>query len=242
MERKINAFHLKIIAIVAMLINHIGQGFSIYEYNHFLFFSTEFIGKLTFPIMAYLLVEGFYYTKNLKKYMLRMALFWVISIYPFHLLHAQGTPFEPIELVNNIFFTLLMGLLMLRAIKKITNKGIRIFIVIVFSLLTAMSDWSVVGIFMIYGFYIIKDPKRKIISPCFHTTFFLFLIMLMGAVGAPDNVMWYMPITALGIFLVIPLLLNYNGERGLNNNFIKWGFYLFYPLHTIVLVLIRNLI
>lgn len=84
MYKKIDGFQLKVIAIIAMLINHIGSGFDIYNYSNSLFFLTEFIGKLTFPIMAYLLVEGFHYTKNLKKYASRLTAFWLISIYPFH--------------------------------------------------------------------------------------------------------------------------------------------------------------
>lgn len=242
MDRKIDAFHLKIIAIVTMLINHIGQGFKIYEFSHFLYFFTESIGKLTFPIMAYLLVEGFYYTKNLKKYMLRMGLFWIISIYPFHLLHAQGTTFIPIEITNNIFFTLLIGLVMLSLVKNKKNKVIQIIVVTICSLLTILSDWNLIGIFMIYGFYVIKDKNKKIILPCVYTTIVSFLIMFLGAIFSPQSAMWYLPITTLGILLVIPFLLNYNEKRGLSNTFIKWGFYLFYPLHMIVLVLIRNLI
>lgn len=70
------------------------------------YFFTEFIEKLTFPIMAYL-VEGFHYTRNIKKYETRSAFFWIISIYPFHMLFYPDHPFSTTELVNNIFFTLL---------------------------------------------------------------------------------------------------------------------------------------
>lgn len=120
MENKLNSFHLKVIAIIAMLINHIGSGFRLFEYSESLFFFTEFIGKLTFPIMAFLLVEGFHYTKNVRKYAFRLTFFWIISIYPFHILHYPNSPFDLIELVNNIFFTLLMGLILLVLYEKPT--------------------------------------------------------------------------------------------------------------------------
>ena len=103
-----------------MLLNHIGVGFRLSEYSSGLFFFTELIGKLTFPIMAYLLVEGFHYTRNVTKYALRLTVFWIISIYPFHLLFYWKHSFSSIELFNNIFFTLLMGLLLIISYEKLT--------------------------------------------------------------------------------------------------------------------------
>lgn len=103
MNKTIDGFKMKVIAILAMLLNHIGSGFSIYEQSNLVFVFTEFIGKLTFPIMAYLLVEGFLYTRNRKHYAIRMMIFWLISIYPFHLLFNGKNPFTLIELVNNFF-------------------------------------------------------------------------------------------------------------------------------------------
>lgn len=242
MKQNIDAFKLKMIAITMMLINHIGQNFS-FETNHtILFFTTELLGKITFPIMAYLLVEGFHHTRNVEKYMLRMATFWLISIYPFHLLNNPGTSFQPIELVNNIFFTLLMGLVMMYFLQGINNKGERLLCVTFFSFLTATSDWGLIGVLLIFGFYTIANPKKKVIIPCLYTTLIYIGLLLLGYVVSPQNVAWYLPITMLGILLVIPLLLNYNGQRGLSNPLIKWGFYLFYPVHMLILALIRYLI
>ncbi|MGH1751216.1 TraX family protein [Enterococcus raffinosus] len=111
-----------------MLSNHIGSGFSIYEQSSLVFFFTEFIGKLTFPIMAYLLVEGFLYTRNRKHYAIRMMIFWLISIYPFHLLFNGKNPFTLIELVNN-FFTLLIGLLLMIVYEKVASSFLRYLVV-----------------------------------------------------------------------------------------------------------------
>lgn len=242
MENKLNSFHLKVFAIIAMLINHIGSGFRLFVYSESLFFFTEFIGKLTFPIMAFLLVEGFHYTKNVRKYAFRLAFFWIISIYPFHMLHYPNSPFDLIELVNNIFFTLFIGLILLVLYEKTNNQFVHIGLVIIFTLATFMSDWNLFGILMIFGFYVIKNDKLKKIIPPVYTTAFLFLIMLIGYLVAPSSVPWYEMFSTLGVLMTIPLLLNYNGQRGYSPSWIKWGFYLFYPLHLIVLVLIRALI
>jgi hypothetical protein len=96
MTKKIDGFHLKMIAIIGMLINHMGI---IFEWSHSaqtlpLFAVSEFVGRFTFPIMAYLLVEGYHYTHNVKKYAMRLAIFWIISIYPFYLLHNPTYAFS----------------------------------------------------------------------------------------------------------------------------------------------------
>lgn len=108
MTKKIDSFQLKLLAITGMLINHMGI---VFEWSRSmptlpLFAISEFVGKFTFPIMAYLLVEGYHYTRDVKKYALRLAGFWVLSIYPFYLLHRPDYAFSLTDVPNNIFFTL----------------------------------------------------------------------------------------------------------------------------------------
>ncbi|CAD5899685.1 Fimbrial assembly protein fimC [Carnobacterium maltaromaticum] len=242
MTKKLDSFHLKLIAIIAMLINHIGSGFKLFEYSNELYFFTELVGKLTFPIMAFLLVEGFHYTKNIKKYASRLAIFWIVSIYPFHLLHLPNSSFSPTELVNNIFFTLLMGLILIVLYEKTNNVYLHILLVIIFSLATIMSDWNLFGVLMIFGFYRIKDAKLSKIIPPLYTTVIMFVMMLIGHLVSPSSVPISIVISTLGILGTIPLLLNYNGQRGYSPTWVKWGFYLFYPLHMIILIIIRGLL
>lgn len=226
-----------------MLINHIGSGFRLDESLPSVYFFTEFIGKLTFPIMAYLLVEGFHYTRNIKSYAKRLALFSLISAYPFHLLFEYKHPFNPLYptvWINNIFFTLLMGLLLIRLYSQTKNPIGHVLMVIFFSLITIISDWSLIGVLTIFGFYRIKKQPFKIIIPPVYTAGVLFGLLLLGRIFSPENVPWYEIYTSLGVLCVIPILLNYNGQRGYSPKWVKWGFYLFYPLHLAVLVLIRT--
>ncbi len=224
-----------------MLLNHIGSGFELHHVSPTLFFLTEFIGKLTFPIMAYLLVEGFHYTKNVRNYAFRLAIFWIISIYPFHLWFYPETSFGVTELVNNIFFTLLMGLLLIYWYDRTKNSFIHVLLVILFTLFTIMSDWNLIGILIIFGFYRISNPAAKKIIPPIYGAFLMFALLFLVWLASPAALPLYEVFTALGILCVIPLLLNYNGQRGYSPNWVKWGFYLFYPLHLIVLLLIRSL-
>ncbi|MEO1768534.1 hypothetical protein JZO67_000445 [Enterococcus sp. 665A] len=242
MTGSIDGFKLKLIAIIAMALNHIGSGFSLGDYSPPIYFFTEFIGKLTFPIMAYLLVEGFYYTKNRTKYAGRLAIFCLVSAYPFHLLFHPNHPFSAIELVNNIFFTLLMGLLLLMTCEKVKSTSVQVALAFLFSFTTILSDWTLIGVLMIFGFYKLRGRKIGIILPVIYGAVFLFVIMALMHVSAPAVVPLYEVFTGLGILLVIPILLAYNGERGYSPTWVKWGFYGFYPLHLLLLVGIRFLI
>ncbi|RVU55710.1 TraX family protein [Anaerosphaera multitolerans] len=242
LNKNLNAFHLKIIAIIAMLLNHLGSGFKIGISHPYLYLFTETIGKLTFPIMAFLLVEGFYHTRNFKKYALRLAVFWIISIVPFKLYFFENRPFIFTDLFNNIMFTLLMGLLMMYCLQK--YKNFSFIIVLIFMFLTSFSDWGIFGIIIIFCYYNIKDEVLKVVNPTIFVALPTIIITLLAKVSDPSFSSIYVieGIGMAGIFLTIPLLLKYNGERGYSPNWVKYGFYLFYPLHLTVLLIIRNYI
>ena len=100
MKKGLNSFQLKCIAIVTMLIDHIGA----------IIFPTQMgfriIGRFSFPIFCFLLVEGFHHTKDVKKYMIRLGIFALISEIPYDL--AFRNVFLEFER-QNVFFTLLLG-------------------------------------------------------------------------------------------------------------------------------------
>ena len=233
MNNKIDASHLKMIAITAMLINHIGHTFE-YEWNPPLWkFTYLTIGLLTFPIMAYLLVEGFFYTRSQWKYAERLFLFGLISILPFHYLFEFNHSFNPI---NNIMFTLMFGVLMMIACEKFENYFLQILILIFFIFISITSDWNLFGIPIIFAFY--KNHKNSentkwvILGICFLMMFLTFPQKWTDTITAE----W---LSKMGILLVIPILSAYNGQRGYSQNWVKWGFYVFYPLHLALLLFIR---
>lgn len=229
-----DSFQLKIIAIIAMLINHIGIGFPFFYQNEPLYFITQIIGRLTMPIMIYLLVEGFHHTRNVYKYAFRLFIFWIISIVPFSL-YFYNTPFG---WPGNMMFTLLICLLMLIAYEHTNHIFLHIAIVVIATLATYKSDWAFAAVLMTFGFYRIKDPKLRIIVPVVYTSFLSVFIDMFYYQSAQ---VWR-PWSFLAMLLVLPLLLNYNGKRGLSIPWAKWGFYVFYPAHLLLLYFIRNML
>ena len=102
---------LKVIAIIAMLIDHIG-GVFFPEVGWF-----RWIGRLAFPIFCYCMTVGLLYTRNIKKYLFRLGLFAVIS-QPFYVLAFHPHDFMA-EFTNwNIFFTLFLSLLAMYGLKE----------------------------------------------------------------------------------------------------------------------------
>ncbi|MFC5632197.1 MULTISPECIES: TraX family protein [Streptococcus] len=241
--KKHDAFNLKVIAILAMLINHIGHTFeAIWNPPVWTFFYLS-VGLLTFPIMAYLMVDGFYYTRNRWKYAGRLGFFSLLSFIPFH--YTFSSPL-PMWVGNNIMFTLMMGVLMMMVLEKCRSFWWEIPVVLAFITLTLWSDWQLFGILIIYVFYRFRQSNHK-----FWVIPFVSLIMVLLSWNTYESYLqdlWLgslvkaIIVANLGILLVIPILLSYNGQRGYSPIWVKWGFYAFYPGHLLVLWGIRFMI
>lgn len=117
--RIINASILKWIAVITMLIDHIGLVF-FPEYE-----ILRLIGRISFPIFAFLLCEGYKHTSNIWKYFFRLGIFAIISEIPYNIC-LYNQVFYPYS--QNIFFELLLGLLVLYLIdKEYVIKGKKIY-------------------------------------------------------------------------------------------------------------------
>lgn len=232
LRKKLTSFDLKIIAILAMTINHIGFVFK-NVYNP-LWWQIMYltIGKITFPIMAYLLNLGFQKTKSKMRYIIRLGIYALISIIPYHYTIGINTD-ATIYPLNNILFTLMIGLLLITILDKLKpSKMMQVLFLIIASALTFNSDWNIIGVLIIYFFY--KDSKieSKTLIIIATTTSIINFIATLDITS----------FTYLGIILSIPILKNTNDERGYSNNLIKHGFYIYYPLHLSVLFILHLLI
>lgn len=232
------SFQLKTIAVISMLIDHIGAIF----FPEIYFF--RFLGRIAFPIYAFMLAEGFYHTYQTEKfwpYVKRMAVFSLISEICFDL--AFSDKINPTS--QNVFFTLTIGLLLLYFYEESKRKNKDGFIpVLLFCILSVilMTDYSLIGPLMIFIFYkSIKLKNKEIIFLAFIAI--LIYEYTVAFAGIPPfqffNVFTTYAYVYLGTLLAVPFIWLYNGKLGLRNKFIKYFFYGFYPIHLLLLTLIK---
>lgn len=214
-----SSFSLKMLAIICMLIDHVG----------FIFFPNlsilRVIGRLAFPLFAFQIGVGFQNTKNKEKYIFRMIVFTLISQYPFWLMLTTKIPNSSFTL--NVGATLTLGLLCLYAIEKIENKFFKVLVPLLILTISFFIpiDYSWYGVLTIIIFYIFRNSKVLSFS-----SYFILLVSYM----AYKNSLFNLP----AILSLIPIFL-YNGQKGKNT---KYLFYVFYPLHLLILVWIYNFV
>lgn len=217
--KRLSGSTLKIIAMISMLIDHTAA-FLLRPYiNDDIYGLLREIGRIAFPIFCFLIVEGYFHTRSVKKYLIRLLLFGLASEIPFDLASRglPGTAFGH----QNVFFTLFLGLLVVWIIDRHKNKLIvqvpaiiaGCFLAHVFNV-----DYDMFGIIQILVFYDYRYMKYYRISG---------IIML--------NILMGQPAGALALLFTE----NYNGKKGIN---IKYFVYLFYMLHLMALYIIRRFI
>ncbi len=195
------------------------------------------VGRIAFPLFAFLLFEGFMHTSNYKRYLLRVGLCALLAEIPFNLVVTKAAPIYGLNDVEtslfypqyqNTVFTLLLALLMLYGMKRLEASEAlpktaflqwlgQLACVVVACVLSvlARTDYSYLGILLIAVFYFFRNNKKlQILFGC--------IVMLSTNIAA--------------LFAFIPIGM-YNGMLFRSKKF-KYFFYLFYPAHLLVLYLI----
>ena len=246
-----SAFILRLIACVAMLLDHIG-----YMNNNLVL---RAIGRIAFPIFAYLIYNGFRYTSCRWRYALRLAIFAAISQIPFSL-YCTNTMNYP---TGNVFFTLFIALLCIWATDLLRSNKISKWIcwmpVILCCLIYQQgwikSDYGARGIVLVMIFYIFDGKqwwKRLLVALCcliavfYNQLLSTALNMLINrTVAFPRLSRW--DLWQLFSMAALPLIFLYNGKKGIMikkkfpAKLVQLGFYLFYPAHMLVLWLLHFL-
>jgi hypothetical protein len=235
---------LKVIAILLMLIDHTGA--VIFPEAIIL----RLIGRLSFPIFAYLIVVGYTKTKSFSKYLTRLVIFATLSQIPFSLAFGEkltilsfsdflsffvGSPNPHL----NVFFTLALGLLAIRTWDKKESELGRIIIILSLAITANVlhTDYNMYGIAMILAFYIFRDNKIKtvisqtIVYILFDASQILFYVYKFP--GITIELAWFSQVLSL---LSLAFIFTYNNTKGKD---LKFVFYAFYPLHLLILGLIK---
>lgn len=206
----INTFTLKLIGLITMVVDHVGA---------ILFpeiILLRIIGRISFPIFAYTLTEGFCHTRDIRKYILRVGILAVLSEIPFNLAFYGNVLYLGRQ---NVLFTFCLGLVMLYLFLMAQNNLTKVLVVVGMFLLSEalFVDYSSMGLAMILAFYCLRDKKWQKL-----TVVAAINVFLMG----------YLQVYALVALLPIALHNREQGPRG------KWFFAIFYPAHLLTLYLI----
>jgi len=193
---------------------------------------TRGIGRIAFPIFAYLIAQGCVHTKDIRKYLLRLGLLAIISE-PFFDMAFWGGNIN--FLANtNIFYTLFLGAAAIASYEKskkiFANRysDILSLIVVIPAMLIAWwlsTDYAHIGVGLIFFIYILQP--ESCMGRCIAVIAGVFALYFSNL-----NLLIY-SLVAVGLIVL------HNGKLGTNNAAIKWGFYFFYPAHIAVLIVAR---
>ena len=209
---------LKVIAMISMVIDHVAL--YLMEHGTVLHGTMRCIGRIAYPVFAFLIAEGFIHTKSRYRYFFTLLGFAVISEIPWYLLNgADGT--------HNVMFTLALGVATLMVLENLLQRSIVLGFLWTLGM-SGLASWLGVdyewrGILVIVIFYLFNGhghsfPYSKDMQ--FFCTF--ALMMHYGIIGA---VMAYM------------IIYLYDGTRGfIQVSIAKYGFYAFYPIHLVFLL------
>ncbi len=222
---------LKLIAMAAMVIDHAGVIFVGPEPSVW-----RSIGRIAFPIFAFMIAEGAVHTKNKPLYAVRLLAFSLISEVPYDMaFNGSYLEFQK----QNVFLTLFLGLISVYCLDffRKNRLGILGIITTVACGLGAhflASDYGFMGVVVIALMYMFSTVKTGVK----YLGFALSGLMTVFVYIFPLNI-GIIPSQVYAVFCVIPLAL-YNGKRGKKLN--KYIFYAFYPVHILILYFINMLI
>lgn len=228
-QREMTSNQLKYIAIILMFFDHL---FAVFIDQSTLEGAISRIpGRIVAPIMCYLIAEGFFYTSNVIKYIKRLLIFAAISHFPYVLYF--GIPWWK---GTSVFWSLALGLIALAVVKGTKYPVyVKVLAVIACCILAVPADWYYIGVLWILFFGLFRgDIVKQLLS-------FAIIGVFLHVAHYIYDYGWLWA-NQLGMFLAVPLLLLYKGKQGKKSKFLKWGFYIFYPLHLLLLYYIYIII
>ena len=234
MKKRLNSNQIKLIAIIAMTIDHLTWTFFPGLQAVWYVFALHIIGRLTAPIMWFFIAEGCHYTHDMGKYIGRLFFFAVISHFAYDF--AFGIPFLPLSTgifnQTSVMWSLAFApVLVVICRQEKLAQWVKILAIIVVCLITFPSDWSSIAVMCPFFLFAHRGNFKRqaadivIWSFVYAAVYFIFIDKLYGALQ-------------IFTFLTIPILAQYNGERGKWTG-MKWLFYIYYPAHLFLIGFLR---
>ena len=237
----LSAHALKLIAVLAMLLDHIGAAFV--PLDNWVGFALRIIGRLTAPIMCFFIAEGFHRTRNVRRYALRLAVFAVISHFAFYYAWMESFPiylrYGLVVYPTSVMFPLLFGLLALIIWSQPhLSERVKALSISVLCFLSVFGDWGPIAVLWILFFGIFHgDFSRQ--ARAFSTITLVYCgVTIATGFGFPEQRI--MGLIQLAGLLTLPLLRAYNGQLGKGGRPAKWFFYWFYPVHLLLIGLLKD--
>ena len=215
-------FVIKIIACITMILDHVKYGVPFL--NNFI---TNYFGRISFPLFAFLATEGYIHTSDLKKYYIRLIVFAIISQIPFMLFRTLVGEWKML----NAIFTLLFGLIAITIYDKEPKKCISLPLVllIIFVGYLLKVDYGWFGVSVVFIMYLFKEKKGNLVIAYFSILILYFYSRKM--------LIFNLEVILKFISYLMPLIIInfYNGKLGRK---LKYFYYAFYPIHMLIIYLI----
>ena len=206
------------------------------------------IGRISFPIFAFLIVEGYFHTRNLKKYLLRLLCFALISEIPFNLAMG-GRIFYPLH--QNVLWSFLISIGLIHWNEKVKSGGsvwkqilcaaASVLLGSAAGLLT-MVDFYHAGILTVMAFYFFRTRKWYGYLAQLICLYYINTEILGGLVYefSAFGMVFTVPQQGFALLALLPIWL-YRGRQGRHSKVLQYFYYAFYPLHLLILGLLRIL-
>ena len=227
-----NIHKIKYLAVLSMILDHMAS--VIFAPDAIGYIILKLIGRIAAPAMCFALAQGFMHTSDRKKYFLRLSIFAGISQIPYSY-YMSGRIWFP---TGNMLFTLACSFLLLEVVKH--HKHLRILsipLVIAILYASTFTDWFIFGPLFTLSFYINKENKD--LQALGHACISFLSLGYSSYVCLQRALPWYTQVWQIGAILMIPIIYLYNGKSGINSSFHKWFFYIFYPLHLLLIGMIH---
>ncbi|MDO4440802.1 MAG: TraX family protein [Moraxella sp.] len=230
----LDAFWLKCIAMMAMTLDHLAWAFV--DVESWLSEWLHFIGRLVAPLMVYFLVVGFYHTKDIKAYAMRLFVFALISQIPYLLFGLsieqvlQGVAWQD-YLQGNVLFTLLFALTALVMWHTNWHPMAKAAGILALYPVATLSDYgfSLVAMALVFAHFY---PNKRTMLTAYVLLSPVFYVLTYGFYPTVGYGLMH-----FGVLLVVPLIYYFNGKKGRQLGG-RYVFYWFYPVHLTAIALL----